>query len=95
MKVLAIIDRSSAARIEEMRANLQRELSESWALFKVGVLREAYVASSRRAVFVLEAEDVSQAQMHMQNLPLVASGMMSVELVELRPFANWELLFAH
>lgn len=94
MKVIAIIDLSSGARTEDVRAQLPEELREAWTLFKSGVIREAYAASASRVIFVLEAADVSQARKHMQSLRLVASGMMNVEYIELRPFANWQLLFA-
>jgi hypothetical protein len=45
-------------------------------------------------VLLLEAESTADANAHLQKLPLVASGSMRVELVELRPFVNWSLLFA-
>jgi len=46
-------------------------------------------------VFVLEAEDRAHAQTEISKLPLIASGSFHVELIELRPFVNWSLLFAH
>ena len=67
----------------------------SWALFESGVLREAYAtATPTRVVFVLEAEDVARAEQHLRSLPLIATGHLNFELVELRPFVNWSMLFA-
>jgi hypothetical protein len=43
---------------------------------------------------VLEADDTRQAHEHLHELPLVAAGLLNVELVELRPFVNWTILFA-
>jgi hypothetical protein len=72
MKVLAIIEVVSDARMEEVRAELANELRGSWALFASGVLREAYDPDSdtRR----LRAENVAQAEKHLRKLPLVAAG---------------------
>jgi hypothetical protein len=95
MKLLAIIDVTPGTPVETIRRDLVNELKGSWDLFTAGVLREAYLTNlPSRAVFVLEAGDIAEAQMRMQALPLVAAGAMRVELIELRPFANWAKLFA-
>jgi len=55
MKILAILDVSPGAPLEIIRATLANELKGSWALFALGVLREAYAtATLTRVVFVLE-----------------------------------------
>jgi hypothetical protein len=95
MKVLAIIEVVPDARMEEVRAELANELRGSWALFASGVLREAYATPTpTRVVFVLEAENVAQAKKHLRKLPLVAAGHLTLQLIELRPFVNWSVLFA-
>jgi hypothetical protein len=59
------------------------------------VLREAYAtASPTRVVFVLEAESAAAAEAHLRPLPMVASGLMTIQYVELRPFVNWSALFS-
>jgi len=40
------------------------------------------------------AENTAQAEEHLRKLPLVAAGHFSLELIELRPFVNWSMLFA-
>ena len=95
MKILAIIDVASGANLTELRAHLAGEVRGSWDLFASGVLREAYATSTpTRVVFVLEAEGAADAEARLSTLPLVAAGMMRIELIELRPFVNWSLLFA-
>lgn len=95
MKVLAVVEVAPGARMEDVRARLAAELRESWALFASGVLREAYAtASPGCVVFMLEAEDAGHAEMQLRKLPLVAEGLLRLELTELRPFTNWSLLFA-
>jgi hypothetical protein len=95
MKVLAIIEVANGVAIESVRAELQSELRGSWHLYETGVLREVYATPSpARVVFVLEADDTKAALAHLQKLPMVASGLLHLELVELRPFVNWSALFA-
>jgi hypothetical protein len=95
MKILAILDVLPGASMESVRAKLANELKGSWALFASGVLREAYAtATPTRVVFVLESEDAAHAEEHLRKLPLVAAGHLNFELVELRPFVNWSMLFA-
>ena len=95
MKILAIIDVAPGTQMESVRAKLANELKGSWALFASSVLREAYAtATPTRVVFVLEAEGAVHAEEHLRKLPLVAAGHLNFELVELRPFVNWSILFS-
>jgi hypothetical protein len=95
MKILAIVDVVPGADVAAMRARLHEELRASWKLFTADTLREAYAtASPTRVVFVLEAESVAEANAEMDRMPLIAAQLLRVELVELRPFTNWSLLFA-
>jgi hypothetical protein len=95
MKILALVDVVAGGNLEELRAELPKEIRGSWELFSQGVLREAYAtASPARVVFVLEADDVAHAQKTLDSLPLVGKKFLRGELVELRPFVNWSMLFA-
>jgi hypothetical protein len=95
MRILAIIDVAPSTRLEALRSELLTELRGSWALYASGTLREAYAtASPTRVVFVLEADDAAHAEQALNQLPLVARRLLTYELVELRPFANWSMLFA-
>jgi hypothetical protein len=95
MKILALIDVAPGAGVESIRAELVDELKGSWQLFSSGVLREAYAtATPSRVVFVLEAADAADAERLLRQLPLIAGGMLRLEVIELRPFVNWSMLFA-
>jgi hypothetical protein len=95
MKILAIIDVVPGSDVTELRARLDEELRASWILFAGGKLREAYATSApTRVVFVLEAANMAEADAELERMPLVAARLLRVELVELRPFTNWSLLFA-
>jgi hypothetical protein len=95
MKVLAIIDVAETADMDRIRAELLAEVKAAWSLFSDGVLREAYgTATPTRVVFVLEAGNAGEAHERLRALPLIAGGQLRPELVELRPFVNWSMLFA-
>ena len=95
MKILATIDVVAGADLAALRQKLADEVKGSWSLFTAGFLREAYATTTpTRVVFVLEAESRSEADEKLRALPLIAAGLVRVELTELRPFVNWSLLFA-
>jgi hypothetical protein len=95
MKVLAIVDLSATADRAEVFRRLNEELRESWRLFSEDVIREAYATGDpTRVVFVLEAVDPAAAEAALQRLPLVQIGYFTIQLIDLRPFANWSRLFA-
>lgn len=96
MKVLAILTLMPEARLETVRAELAEELKGSWALYSAGVLREVYATEDpKRVVFIMEGADAAATKQTLGALPLVAAGIFRMELVELRPFVNWSMLFAH
>ena len=95
MKILAIIDVAAGAQIEKIRAEIASEVRESWNLFVSGALREAYAtAAPSRVVFVFEAATPEDAAGCLDEMPLIKAGHLKYELIELRPFTNWSLLFA-
>ncbi|THD42093.1 MAG: dimeric alpha+beta barrel [Bradyrhizobium sp.] len=95
MKFIAIIDVVPGAPLENVKADLPNEVRESWKLFAAGALREAYATDApTRVVFVLESADAASAATDLGKLPLIRAGLLAYELIELRPFANWSLLFA-
>ncbi len=95
MKLLATITVTPGTTLDTIRAQLEHELRGSWKLFADGHLREVYATeSATKVVFVLEANDQAAARALLQTLPLIASGAMTAELTELRPFVNWSRLFA-
>jgi hypothetical protein len=96
MKILATLTLMPGANVEKLRAELAAELRASWGLYAAGALREAYATEDpKRVVFVLEAQDAAAAKQFLAPLPLVAAGMFDIAYLELRPFVNWSVLFAH
>jgi hypothetical protein len=94
LKLLAMIDLKPGSRMETVRSELANEIKGCWELYLSGVLREVYAtAIPTRVIFVLETDDVAAAQRHFAKLPFVVEGLLHIEWVELRPFANWSKLF--
>jgi len=94
MKIMALIDVARGADLVQVRAGLEGELRGSWKLYESGVLREAYTtATPTRVVFILEAGSLDEARGHLSKMPLVIAGLMHIDLLELKPFTNWSLLF--
>jgi hypothetical protein len=95
MKIMAIVTLASSAKLSEVGRLLKDELRGSWKLFSENIIREAYATDDpARIVFVLETVDVAAARTHVQTLPLVRQGDFDMQLIELRPFANWARLFS-
>jgi hypothetical protein len=95
VKVQAILTLMPQTPLETVRGELADELRGSWALYASGVLREIYATDDpKKVVFVLEAADAQAARQALAPLPMIAAGMFGMEIVELRPFVNWSMLFA-
>jgi hypothetical protein len=95
MKFLALIEVTPGAGWEKIRAELVQELKGSWSLYEEGTLREAYATESPgRVVFVLKTPTRPNAEAQLPALPLIAAELLRYELIELRPFVNWSMLFS-
>jgi Muconolactone delta-isomerase len=94
MRVLALGRDTVAAddpRFPELRAVEARAV---WELCQAGLLREVYFRADRPdAVLVFEVADVAAARAAVDTLPLVAAGLIDFELVPLRPYPGFALLF--
>jgi len=69
------------------------EMRALWALYRDGIVREMYSPGAPGAVLVLEAETKDDAMAALATLPLVASNVISFEVIELHPFAALGVLF--
>jgi hypothetical protein len=78
----------------EVARHADAELRALWELYRDGVVREMYSPGGPGAILILEAESAQDAEHRVSQLPLIASGVMALEVIELRPFAAIEMLFA-
>jgi hypothetical protein len=94
MKLLAIMrpppQTDVRAAIAQRAAD---ELRALWHLYRDGVVREMYSPGGPGAVLVLETDSIASARSALEQLPLRADGVMTLDLIELHPFAAVEMLF--
>lgn len=95
MKLLAIArGRQDVDVRREVARHARDELRSLWRLYCDGVVREAYSPGGPGAVLILEAPSPQEAASALAGLPLVAGDVMEFEIIELLPFAAFELLFS-
>ena len=76
-------------------ALLKQEAARVWELQQSGMLREIYFRQDRSAaVLILECADSDQAQRVLATLPLVQAGLITFELIPLKPYPGLARLFA-
>jgi hypothetical protein len=73
----------------------EEELRALWALYRDGLVREAYSPGAPGVVLTVEAASSEAANERLAELPLVRSAIIEFELIELRPFAAFEQLFTN
>ncbi len=95
MRIIAIQKEAEGLSKRDFVPHLRDEAQKGWELYKEGVIREMYFREGRpEAVLILECEDVEEAEEKLATLPLVQKGLISFELIPLRPYHGYERLFA-
>jgi Muconolactone delta-isomerase len=75
-------------------ALLKQEAARVWEMQQSGILREIYFRQDRSdAVLILECTDLAQAQRVLGTLPLVQAGLITFELIPLKPYPGLARLF--
>ncbi len=70
------------------------EIQAVWRDYAGGLIREIYErADQRGVVMVCEAEDRSEVEEMLANLPLAKAGFLDTQIIELKPFELWQTLF--
>jgi hypothetical protein len=79
---------------EEAAALGRAEARRAWELHQAGIVREiSFRTNARRSVMILEAPDEDAAREALASLPFVRAGMLTFEVVGLRPYDGWARLF--
>ena len=95
MQFLAILKVKPDAPREKLGPLIKPEASHVWEMTKSGIVRSAhYIKGPSGAVLLLETVDQQEAEEHVQQLPMVEHGLLSVEILPLTPFTGLETLFA-
>lgn len=94
MRIIAIQKEKPGLDKRDFVPHLRDEARQGWELYKEGVIREMYFRDDKpEAVLILECKDVNEAREKLASLPLVKKGMISFELIPLRPYHGYERLF--
>ena len=95
MKILAIEKEIPNLTAEDFRPHTKAEAARVWELYQAGVFRELYFRQDRpEAVLGLECTDVDEANQMLNTLPLVKEGLITFEVIPLRPYPGFARLFA-
>ncbi|NJN93394.1 MAG: superoxide dismutase [Anaerolineales bacterium] len=94
MRMIALEKEISGFSAEEFRPHLKAEAARVWQLYQAGTIREIYFrADVSEAVLILEVADVNEANAVLATLPLVKAGLITFDIIPLRPYTGFARLF--
>ena len=95
MKILAIERELPDIGAESFQIYLKAEAARLRELVQEGTVRELYFRQDRtEAVLILECGSIEAAHRILASLPLVREGLISFEVIPLRPYPGFSRLFA-
>ena len=96
MKMIVLAQRRPGIEIDAVRPHIKAELAAVWELYARGIVREFYARADQGgpAVLMVESETVQTGRQALSALPLVALGLLNLELIPLAPLTNLAQLFA-
>jgi hypothetical protein len=90
MKILAIENETEGVAWDKLADLLKDEARHVYDLYLSDSLREIYFTENKTAVLIMEAEDKQAAMKLLDTLPLVQTGKIKFEVMELRPYTGYE-----
>ncbi len=90
MKILAIENEIEGVEWDNLEDLLKEEAQHVYNLYLSDSLREIYFTENKNAILVMETEDKKTAIKLLDTLPLVKSGKIKFEVMELRPYTGYE-----
>ncbi len=90
MKILAIENEVEGVEWENLEDLLKDEAQHVYNLYLSNSLREIYFTENKNAILIMETEDKTTALKLLDTLPLVKSGKIKFEVMELRPYTGYE-----
>ncbi|MBK7811131.1 MAG: superoxide dismutase [Saprospiraceae bacterium] len=90
MKILAIENEIEGVEWDHLEDLLKEEALHVYNLYLSDSIREIYFTENKNAILILETEDKKTAINLLDTLPLVKSGKIRFELMELRPYSGYE-----
>lgn len=94
MEIIALERELAGATGEEFARLGAAEARRAWELHQAGIIRVLRFRADRTdAVLFLECADTAEAEAHLATLPFVAAGLITFDLVPLRPYDGFARLF--
>ena len=94
MKIIAIEKEVPGLISADFQPHLEAEAKRAWELTQSGVIHEMHFRTDAcEAVLNLECSDEQEARDALATLPLVREGLISFEVIGLRPYDGFSGLF--
>jgi muconolactone delta-isomerase len=94
MKIIAIEKENPDSTPEMFNEFSEREAKEAWNLYQEGFIREMYFRADKScAILILESTDLLEANDILQRLPFVRRGLITFDLIPLKPYPGFSRLF--
>ena len=90
MKIIALEREIKGINWENSGQLLEQEAHHVFQLYLSDCLREIYFTEEKNAVLILETMDKQSAKSVLDALPLVKSGKIKFEIMELKPYSGFE-----
>jgi len=90
MKILALEREIAETGWDDLENMLEQEAQYVFQLYLSDSLREIYFTEDKNAVLILETKDRKTAESLLNSLPLVKSGKIKFEVMELKPYSGYE-----
>ncbi|MEP7196099.1 MAG: superoxide dismutase [Saprospiraceae bacterium] len=92
MKILAIEKEIPGVVWDNTESLLKNEALHAYELYLSDELREIYFTENRNAILVLESKDMATAKKILDSFPLVEAGIITFDIMELRPYNGYNRL---
>jgi hypothetical protein len=93
MKILALEREIEGVSWDNTEKLLEQEAGHIFQLYLSDNLREIYFTEDKNAVIIIETKNKETAKELLDALPLVKSGMIRFEMMELCPYIGYERIF--
>ena len=94
MRIIALENEQPGLSAEAFRPYLKAEAGRVWELYQAEIIREKYFrADASEAVLILECADVNEASAVLATLPLAKAGLITFDIIPLRPYTGFARLF--
>lgn len=93
MKILAIETEPGKPTSTIYNELLKEEALAVFKLQQLGILREIYFNDNHCAVIILECINTIEAELLLDELPLVKNGYIKFQITELKPYTGFTRLF--